>query len=67
MGLKALHGPGSGENLHGAFKKSEKNILLCMSMFPFNYKAEGPHYFTTNKGLQLFKTPEYLLRIYLLK
>lgn len=24
MGLKALHGPGSGENLHGAFKKSEK-------------------------------------------
>lgn len=41
MGLKALHGPGSGENPHGAFQRgAETNILLCMSMFPFMCMTE---------------------------
>lgn len=28
MGLKALHGPGSGENPHGAFKRGAEKIYF---------------------------------------
>lgn len=28
MGLKALHGPGSGENPHGAFKRGAEKIYI---------------------------------------